>query len=203
MALNDIFQILDELTRKSLDNPFGAIQHKEAGESLTDQSILVSKTGIEISIEDSSAPIRDAAGKVLGVVLVFRDVTARRIAERELVRWKQIFSSAGFGMFVADSKNGVIVDTNPTFATMHGYSANELLGTTLLALVAPDSRGDFEAALHIAGETGRHMFEHQHLRRDGIEFPAWSMLPASVMATLNFLPVIVQILLIEKGLKTH
>ena len=110
--------------------------------------------------------------RVLGVVLVFRDVTARRIAERELERWKQIFSGAGFGMFVADSRTGVIVDMNPTFAAMHGYSVNELLGTRLHALVPRNSHDDFTSALRIANEKGRHMFEDQHLRRDGTEFPS-------------------------------
>ncbi len=170
--LNEIFQIVDEKTRKMLENPFRAVQRKDVGEGWAEHSILVSKDKTEISIEDSSAPIRDADGNVLGVVLVFRDVTARRIAERELERWKQIFSGAGFGMFVADSNSGVIVDMNPTFAAMHGYSVNELLGTRLHALVPQNSHDDFTSALHIASDKGQHMFEHQHLRRDGSEFPS-------------------------------
>src|SRR6202012_3173582 len=99
-----------------------------------------------------SAPIRDAAGDVLGVVLVFRDVTARRIAERELERWKQIFSSAGFGMFVADARAGLLVDMNPTFAAMHGYSVSELLGKSLQVLVPAGSAPELASALRVAGE---------------------------------------------------
>jgi PAS domain S-box-containing protein len=170
--LKDIFQILDERTRKIVENPFREVLRKNVGEGLAEHSVLVSKDGAEISIEDSSAPIRDAAGKVLGVVLVFRDVTARRIAERELEHWKQIFSGAGFGMFVADARSGVIVDMNPTFAAMHGYSVNELLGTQLQALVPQNSHYDFTSALRMANDKGRHMFEHQHLRQDGTEFPS-------------------------------
>jgi PAS domain S-box-containing protein len=170
--LNEIFQVLDEATRKIVENPFRAVLRKDVGEGLAEHTVLVSKEGVELSIEDSSAPIRDAAGKVLGIVLVFRDVTARRIAERELEHWKQIFSGAGFGMFVADSRSGVIVDMNPTFAAMHGYSVNELLGTRLNALVPQNSHDDFTSALRMANEKGRHMFEDQHLRRDGSEFPS-------------------------------
>jgi PAS domain S-box-containing protein len=170
--LNEIFQVLDEATRKVVENPFRAVLRKDVGEGLAEHTVLVSKDGAELSIEDSSAPIRDAAGKVLGIVLVFRDITARRIAERELEHWKQIFSGAGFGMFVADSRSGVIVDMNPTFAAMHGYSVNELLGTRLHALVPQNSHDDFSSALRMANEKGRHMFEDQHLRRDGTEFPS-------------------------------
>ncbi len=170
--LNESFQIVDERTRQKIENPFREVQRKNVGEGLAEHSILVSKDGTEISIEDSSAPISDAAGRMLGVVLVFRDVTARRIAERELEHWKQIFSGAGFGMFVADLRSGAIVDMNPTFAAMHGYSVSELLGSPLQALVPTDSHDDFASALRLASENGRHMFEGQHMRRDGAEFPS-------------------------------
>jgi PAS domain S-box-containing protein len=66
----------------------------------------------------------------------------------------------------------VIVDMNPTFAFMHGYSVNELLGTALHALVPQNAHDDFTSALRLANDKGRHMFEHQHLRRDGTEFPS-------------------------------
>lgn len=170
--LNDTFQIVDERTRQKIDNPFRAVQRKNVGEGLAEHSVLVSKDGNEISIEDSSAPISDAAGKILGVVLVFRDVTARRIAERELEHWKLIFSGAGFGMFVADLRSGVIIDMNPTFANMHGYSVNELLGMPLHIVVPADAQEEFASALRIASENGRHMFEGQHTRHDGTEFPS-------------------------------
>jgi len=170
--LSSIFHVLDEISREPLKDPFRTVERKDSGEGLAEHIVLVARDGAEISIEDSSAPIRDEAGKSLGVVLVFRDVTARRIAERELERWKQIFSGAGFGMFVADSRNGVIVDMNPTFAAMHGYSVDELQGMRLDALVPANSRDEFAAGLGIASKEGRHLFELQHLRRDGGEFPS-------------------------------
>jgi PAS domain S-box-containing protein len=167
--LDNMFQLVDERTRTPVDHPFRAVQ-SEGG--LGGHSVLVSKDGREIPIEGSGAPIRDATGKVLGVVLVFRDVTARRIAEVELERWKKIFSGAGFGMFVVDPQNGAIVDLNATFAAMHRYSVSELLGKPLPALIPQEMRDDFALALRTASETGRHMFEQQHLRRDGSTFPA-------------------------------
>jgi PAS domain S-box-containing protein len=166
--LEEIFQLVDERTRKITENPFRAVQ-AEGG--LGGHGVMVSRDGTDVPIEGSSAPIRDAAAKVLGVVLVFRDVTERRIAERELERWKKIFSGAGFGMFVIDPRSGGIVDTNATFAAMHGYSVNELLGTPLSALIPQELRDDLAAALHTAKERGRHMFEQQHLRKDGTVFP--------------------------------
>ncbi len=153
--LNNILRLVDERTREEIENPFQAVQ-REGG--LGGVGVLVSRDGTDVPIEGSSAPICNPAGKVLGVVLVFRDVTARRIAERELERWKKIFSGAGFGMFVIDPTNGRIVDVNATFAAMHGYSVNELLGGELSALLPQELRGDLAAALRTASERGRHMF---------------------------------------------
>lgn len=170
--LGRAFQIVDPVTKAAAPDPFHAAESRTGAEGLVEHSVLLSKQGAEIAVEGSRAPIRDTAGKVLGFVLVFRDVTARRIAERELERWKQIFSGAGFGMFVVDPRDGTIIDTNQTFAAMHGYSVNELLGTELHALVPPNSHDDLADALKLAAEKGRHMFEHQHSRRDGSQFPS-------------------------------
>ena len=76
-------------------------------------------------------------------MLVFRDVTARRIAERELERWKRFFAGAGFGMFVMDPKTGALVDMNTTFAAMHRYSVDELRGMPLAMLAAQESGRSF------------------------------------------------------------
>lgn len=166
--LDDIFQLVEGSSRKEIRNPLEASQR---GAGIGDDGVLVSRDGADVPIEGCSAPICDAAGKVLGAVLVFRDVTARRIAERELERWKKIFSGAGFGMFVIDPGNSAIVDVNATFASMHGYSVKELLGSSLSALLPQDLRGDLAEALRTASEKGRHMFEQQHVRRDGSVFP--------------------------------
>ena len=49
---------------------------------LANHTVLIAKDGTERPIDDSAAPIRDAAGKMVGVVLIFRDVTEQRRAEQ-------------------------------------------------------------------------------------------------------------------------
>ena len=75
-------------------------------------------------------------------------------------------------MFVIDPKTGAIVDMNTTFAAMHGYSVDELRGKPVAMLAAPEAREEFVSDLRVASDQGRHTFEHQHLRRDGTEFPS-------------------------------
>ncbi len=150
--LGEVFQVVGESTRTPAENPFLRVRRGAAKIAPAEDSVLISRDGRESSIEDSAAPIRDPDGRVLGVVLVFRDVTARRIAERELERWKRFFAGAGFGMFVMHPKTGAIVDMNTTFAAMHGYSVDELRGKPLAMLAAPESREEFLSDLRVASE---------------------------------------------------
>jgi len=171
--LGEVFQVAGEQSRAPAENPFLMVKRGRTTRIATaEDSVLLSRDRGDIPIEDSAAPIRDPHGEVLGVVLVFRDVTARRIAERELERWKRFFAEAGFGMFVMDPKTLTFVDMNTTFATMHGYSVDELRGTPVAMVAAPESREKFLSDLRVASDQNRHTFEHQHVRRDGTEFPS-------------------------------
>src|SRR5262245_57601138 len=80
--LAEVFAIVDESTRAPIENPASrAVRDGSvAGASL---ALLVARDGSERPIDDSAAPVRDRAGRTVGVVLVFRDVTARKRAERE------------------------------------------------------------------------------------------------------------------------
>lgn len=82
--IQDIFYIINEFTRELVENPVQKVL--EIGETvgLANHSVLISCNGDEIPIEDSSAPIRTRTGELVGAVLVFHDVTARRKAEAEL-----------------------------------------------------------------------------------------------------------------------
>jgi diguanylate cyclase len=76
--LSQIFHIVNEDTRLQTENPVATclIQGKTVG--LANHTVLISRNGDEFGIEDSAAPIRSAAGELLGVVLVFHDVTEQR-----------------------------------------------------------------------------------------------------------------------------
>ncbi len=53
---------------------------------LANHTILIARDGIENPIDDTGAPIRDDDGTIVGVVLVFRDIADRKIAEESLRR---------------------------------------------------------------------------------------------------------------------
>lgn len=82
--LGKVFNIIDEFTRKKCDNPVDLVLRTECNTELINHTILLSKTGIEIPIEDSSAPIKDSDGKITGMVIVFRDVTEKRHKQKQI-----------------------------------------------------------------------------------------------------------------------
>ena len=82
--LDAVFRIVNESTHQPVENPVSRVIRSGAIVGLTNHTELIAKDGTEMPIDDSGAPIRDARGRIVGVVLVFRDITERRGAERVL-----------------------------------------------------------------------------------------------------------------------
>ena len=83
VPLETVVRILDEGTRRPAENPAAHALRDGTIVGLANHSLLVARDGTERPIEDGAAPIRNDAGEVAGVVLVFRDCTERRRHERE------------------------------------------------------------------------------------------------------------------------
>lgn len=86
LPLTDVFHIINEHTRTVCENPVEKVLHTGGVVGLANHTALVARDGRERVIADSGAPIRDTLSRIIGVVLVFRDVTAQYRAEAELTR---------------------------------------------------------------------------------------------------------------------
>ena len=84
--LADVFVIVNEQTRRPVESPAERVLRQGTVVGLANHTVLIAADGIERPIDDSAAPIRDADGRTVGVVLVFRDVTERRAAAAALRR---------------------------------------------------------------------------------------------------------------------
>jgi diguanylate cyclase (GGDEF)-like protein/PAS domain S-box-containing protein len=83
LAFVRVFQLIDEATRQRTECPVDTCLSRAEVVSLTRHSLLISRDGSEVAIEDSAAPIRKRNGSVIGVVMVFHDVTrSREMAQR-------------------------------------------------------------------------------------------------------------------------
>jgi PAS domain S-box-containing protein len=82
--MTEIFNIINRDTRQQVENPVTKVIREGVTVGLANHTILIAKDGKEIPIDDSGAPIRDDRRNMIGVVLVFRDITERERAEEEI-----------------------------------------------------------------------------------------------------------------------
>src|SRR3984893_6732121 len=76
--LAEVFRIVDGSTRETSQDPMEMAVAQNRTVGLTVNCVLIRRDGFESAIEDSAAPIHDRAGRIIGAVIVFHDVTAAR-----------------------------------------------------------------------------------------------------------------------------
>jgi PAS domain S-box-containing protein len=87
--LEAVFTIVNEQTRAVVESPVAKVMREGIIVGLANHTVLLGRGGSETPIDDSGAPIRDAGGEIMGVVLVFRDVSDRKQAEEQNERLAQ------------------------------------------------------------------------------------------------------------------
>ncbi len=105
LSLHKVFPIFNEDTRAVVENPVDKVRRLGTVVGLANHTFLVAKDGSEICIDDSGAPIRDSAGQMIGIVLVFRDITERRLSEGALMRAEKLAAAGRLAASVAHEVN--------------------------------------------------------------------------------------------------
>ena len=82
--LTRVFQTINEKTRAVVENPVLLALQQGITVGLENHTLLVTKDGAEIPIDDSAAPIKDEVGKIIGAVLVFHDNIEKQQSEARL-----------------------------------------------------------------------------------------------------------------------
>jgi len=130
-TLDDVFRVVDESKRQSVENPVTRVLREGAVVTLANHTMLIAKDGRSRPIDDSAAPIYDEKGGIAGSVLVFRDVTERRRAESKLRRSEReladFFDNANIGLHWV-GPNGVILRVNQAELDLLGYKRDEFVG---------------------------------------------------------------------------
>jgi PAS domain S-box-containing protein len=142
------------------------------------------RRGEDIIHNFSGAPMRDAAGQIVGGVVISRDVTEQYRLKQQLqyseYKLRSLVESNIFGVVVVDL-DGRIYECNDRYAQILGYSRDELSAGTLnwIHFVPPEDHKALGQAMATVLSTGAAPpYERGYLRKDG------SRVPALVAATL-------------------
>jgi PAS domain S-box-containing protein len=83
--LEDVFHIVNQSTGETVETPVAKVKRLRTVVGVAYDTALVRKDGTRILVADSGAPIRDQTGEIIGIVLVFRDITMERRTQESLL----------------------------------------------------------------------------------------------------------------------
>jgi PAS domain S-box-containing protein len=139
--LEEVFKIIDEETREEAECPVKRVLKEGIVINLANHVLLISKDSKEIPIADSSAPIKDKNGEIIGVVLVFHDQTLERTNKKLLVqemkKSQQYLDVAGV-IIVALDNSGNILMINRKGCSLLEYNENDILGKNWFEVAIPE-----------------------------------------------------------------
>jgi PAS domain S-box-containing protein len=107
--LDEVFHIINENTRERCENPVVKVLSTGKIIGLANHTVLISRDGYERVIADSGSPIKDKEDNIIGVVLVFRDITYQRKMEQEFQKTQKIKSVGILAGGIAHDFNNLLV----------------------------------------------------------------------------------------------
>jgi PAS domain S-box-containing protein len=151
-SIGEVFPIFSELTGDAAEDPVKKVMDRGAIVGLANHTVLKKSDGSLIPIEDSAAPIRDDRDDLIGVVLVFRDVTAERKAQEAMRRTEKLAAAARLSATVAHEIN------NPLAAVVN------------LIFIAKNTEGVPEAVVQDLVQVEHELERVAHITRQTLGF---------------------------------
>ena len=151
--VGDVFKIVNEKSGMSADDEVLQVLEERHILTVAHNVALIARDGREISVEHSAAPILAGKGKVIGVVLVFRDVAARRQEQIETAEQAALLELTQDSVFVIDM-NGTVLFWSRGAEAMLGYSKDQAAGKIsqeLLRTEFPQTMEEIRAELTRVG----------------------------------------------------
>ena len=145
--LDEVFVIINQETRTTVTNPVSDVLRKGVVVGLANHTLLIARDGTEYAIADSTAPIRDESGVMIGVVLVFSDVTELYHSQELLRKREREYHGLFQGMMEGFALHEIICDKsgkpvdyrflsiNPAFERMTGLNAENVIGRTVMDVI--------------------------------------------------------------------
>lgn len=171
-TISTVFRIVNAITHQVVENPIDHVLRADRVVGLANHTRLIAKDGTERPIDDSGAPIKDAAGQMIGVVLVFRDITEHLQATAALraseERFRCYFELGLIGMTIT-SPTKSILEVNDEICQILGYDRRTLLQMTWAEITHPDDLAADLAQFNrvLAGQSEGYILDKRFIRQDG------------------------------------
>ncbi|GLH67007.1 hypothetical protein GETHED_13710 [Geothrix edaphica] len=179
-TVDEVFRIINQETRQPAVAPVMDTLAHGTVQGLANHTVLIARDGRECPIADSCAPICGRDGRVVGAVLVFRDVTEEYAAQRSLrdsaALVQAVLNTVVDGIITVQARGAIIETVNPATERMFGYAAAELIGQPFRSLIPELDRDEAAGSLEYfraseearASGLGREVLG---LRKNGQRFP--------------------------------
>jgi PAS domain S-box-containing protein len=163
-SLDSVVQVVNEATRRAVESPAGRVLREGVGAAMPNV-VLIDRGGRDRFIDSNAAPMRDANGVTIGVVLVFREILERRREEAAHRLLASIVESSQDAIY-GKSLDGTIASWNAAAERLYGYAAHEVIGQPSTILTPADRLGEQSAILVQFHDTSEN-FETVRRRKDG------------------------------------
>lgn len=186
--LGNLFKKRDILdVTKRLERSIEAVKNENSDDQSSHKIIIqkdlqvLKKDGTLIILEIQASPLWNDAKELIGIIGISRDVTLARQLDDELKLSAEVFANSNEAIIITD-RHLNIVNSNPAFYRLIGYSSEQLLGKKPKFLVSPDQyNSDFVGSIKAALESeGYWQGEIEYTHKDGSTRTAWSGISAMV-----------------------
>lgn len=173
--LEEVFHIINPVTGERTKNPALAALEKKSVVLLEENTMLVRKDGSRIYIDDSGAPIHKREGEIIGAVLIFRDISEKKIAIEE----RDLFYKTSIDMIGIASVDGFFKNVNPAFEKILGYTKAEFLTRSYLNYIHPDDIAKtVDVVNQLASGHSTTDFVNRYLCKNGdYKWIEWNVIP--------------------------
>lgn len=129
--IETVFPVFDGTTDAPIESPVRKVLQSGRIIQLDDEVVLINKQKERVPVTDSASPIRSDSGEIVGGVLVFRDVSEKKIYEQKINRmlkeWGAMFRAIGQMTLIIDPRHGIL-DANDIALKKTGLTRKEIIG---------------------------------------------------------------------------